>query len=313
MAADEGRACPVHYRYRPERLCERTETVTDDVLYVIGGLYGNPFALDEIESMARRERASGRSVRLVFNGDFNWFNASDSLFREINQRVLRHTASLGNVEYELAHPSAGAGCGCAYPDFVDQGVVERSNAIMLQLQTVAANHPDIQQSLAELPRWRCLMFGGLKVLVLHGDPESLAGWGLAHESFQAGNHEAVARWFRQTGADILVCSHTCLPLIWQGEVDGRSRLVINNGSAGMGNLQGDPRGLLARIARTPAGGAVAQQALLPLHCALQPVAFDLQAWLADFDRLWPAGSDAAVSYRDRLLGGTTLIPSALIF
>ncbi len=121
MAADEGRACPVHYRYRPERLCEQAETVADDVLYMIGGLYGNPFALNEIESMARRERASGRSVRLVFNGDFNWFNASDSLFREINQRVLRHTASLGNVEYELAHPSAGAGCGCAYPDFVDQG------------------------------------------------------------------------------------------------------------------------------------------------------------------------------------------------
>jgi len=46
---------------------------------------------------------------------------------------------------------------------------------------------------------------------------------------------------------------------------------------------------------------------------LQPVAFDLQAWLADFDRLWPAGSDAAVSYRERLLGGTALIPSALIF
>jgi len=175
----EGRTCPLAYRYRPEDLCAEPETLDADVIYVIGGLYGNPHALDEIERMALAEERLGRSVALVFNGDFNWFNASDPLFRDINERVLKHTVSLGNVDYELANPNDGAGCGCAYPEFVDQGVVERSNAIMERLQGTAAVHPDIQARLDALPRYRCLLFGGLKVLVLHGDPESLAGWGQA--------------------------------------------------------------------------------------------------------------------------------------
>ena len=111
----EGRSCPLAYRYSAESLCEDPRTVSEDVLYIIGGLYGNPWALDEIEQMALAEERQGHRVKLVFNGDFNWFNASDSLFRTINNRVLDHTVSLGNVDFELANPSAGAGCGCAYP------------------------------------------------------------------------------------------------------------------------------------------------------------------------------------------------------
>lgn len=91
----EGRSCPLDYRYHPAALCENVTQVDEDVLYIIGGLYGNPFALDEIENMARAEEHQGRRVKLVFNGDFNWFNVSDELFRDINNRVLSHTASLG--------------------------------------------------------------------------------------------------------------------------------------------------------------------------------------------------------------------------
>ncbi len=131
----------------------------------------------------------------MFKGDFNWFNASGELFRDINARILNHTASLGNVDYEMANPSDGAGCGCAYPDFVDQAVVERSNSIMERLQGVARGHPDIQDRLNTLPRYRCLLFGGLKILVLHGDPESLAGWGLAYEAFANGNETELKDWF----------------------------------------------------------------------------------------------------------------------
>ena len=112
----EGRSCPLAYRYDPASLCAEPQQVAGDVLYVIGGLYGNPLALDEIEQLARAEERQGRRVTLVFNGDFNWFNATDGLFREINNRVLEHTVSLGNVDYELANPNDGAGCGCAYPD-----------------------------------------------------------------------------------------------------------------------------------------------------------------------------------------------------
>ncbi|MBZ0333310.1 hypothetical protein [Marinobacter sp. AL4B] len=314
MTDSEGRSCPLGYRYNPASLCETVTPVSEDVLYVIGGLYGNPFALDEIEQMARAEECQGRSVKLVFNGDFNWFNASDELFRDINNRVLSHTASLGNVDYELAKPSTGAGCGCAYPDFVDQGVVERSNQIMTRLQNTAELHRDIQQRLAALPRYYSLLFEGLKISILHGDPESLAGWGLAHESFDAGNGHQLAEWFRMSGADVMASAHTCLPVLWSGLVDGRSRLVANNGSAGMGNLNADPRGLITRISRAaptvePVSGF--EHAGLQVH--LMPVDYDVHAWLKQFDRLWPEGSAAAHSYRDRILEGTFLSPDNIVF
>ena len=310
----EGRSCPLAYRYRPEDLCEQTSPVPEDVLYIVGGLYGNPFALDEIERMAVAEEALGRRVRLVFNGDFNWFNASDGLFREINSRVLEHTVSLGNVEYELASPSAEAGCGCAYPEFVDQQVVERSNRIMARLQAVAERHPDIQGRLAALPRYRCLIFGGLKILVLHGDPESLAGWGLAHESFSAANDSVVPEWLRTTGADVIACTHTCLPVLWSAPVEGRVRTVVNNGSAGMGNLRADRRGLITRIAQTdPVTAPVAVSRQQDVNVSLVPVAFDSAAWLSRFDKLWPAGSEAAESYRQRILQGTSLGPGQVVF
>lgn len=310
----EGRSCPLDYRYHPAALCENVTQVDEDVLYIIGGLYGNPFALDEIENMARAEERQGRRVKLVFNGDFNWFNVSDELFRDINNRVLSHTASLGNVDYELATPSTGAGCGCAYPDFVDQGVVKRSNQIMARLQNTAEMHRDIQQRLAALPRYHCLLFGGLKISVMHGDPESLAGWGLAHESFSAGNENKLAEWFRASGADMMVSSHTCLPVLWTGEVDGRSCMVANNGSSGMGNLNADPRGLITRISRTtPTAKSVAGMHLAGLYVHLMPVNYDVGAWLRQFDRLWPADSAAALSYRTRILEGALLTPKDIVF
>jgi len=310
----EGRSCPLAYRYRPEDLCSAPETMDADVLYVIGGLYGNARALDEIERMAQEEEREGRSVALVFNGDFSWFNASDELFRDVNERVLKHTATLGNVDYELANPSDGAGCGCAYPEFVDQGVVERSNAIMERLQDVAGKHPDIHARLDALPRYRCLLFRGLKVLILHGDPESLAGWGLAYEAFAEGNESVVEDWFRRTGADVIACTHTCLPVLWSGEVDGRVCRVANNGSAGMGNLASDRRGLITRIAPGAAdGSSVASLQHGDVNVSLRPVAFDLAAWLAEFDRLWPAGSAAAISYRTRLVSGTSLDAGDVVF
>ncbi|MGF2735792.1 metallophosphoesterase family protein [Marinobacter sp. DUT-1] len=312
--AREGRSCPLAYRYAPADLCRQASECSADVLYVIGGLYGNILALDEIERMARAEEREGRRVQLVFNGDFNWFNTSDELFRAVNERVLGHTVSLGNVEYELADPSPGAGCGCAYPEFVDQGVVERSNRIIERLQGVASAHPDIQMQLADLPRYRCLIFGGLKVLVLHGDPESLAGWGLAHESFAEGNEASLSEWFSMTGADAMVCTHTCLPVLWSGLVAEQARLVVNNGSAGMGNLHGDPRGLITRIsASRPSVEPVATLERRGLHFSLVPVAFDHRAWLTRFDVLWPSGSDAEMSYRNRLLSGTSLAPGDVVF
>ena len=80
----EGRSCPLAYRYSAEDLCQEPRTVSEDVLYIIGGLYGNPYALDAIEAMAAAEQRHGNRVQLVFNGDFNFLpgkiNRLDAIF-----------------------------------------------------------------------------------------------------------------------------------------------------------------------------------------------------------------------------------------
>ena len=125
-----GRSCPLDYRYGAAAIAA-APTFEAETLYVVGGLYGNLAALDEIERMAAAERGQ---VTIVFNGDFNWFNVGDASYVRINQRVLAHRATVGNVEAELCRNDSVAGCGCAYPDSVDQPTVERSNAIHARLR-----------------------------------------------------------------------------------------------------------------------------------------------------------------------------------
>ncbi len=64
-----GRSCPISYRYGPEALRHCAE-IEADTLYVAGGLYGNSFALDTLLNLVARDPGA----RLVFNGDFNWFD-----------------------------------------------------------------------------------------------------------------------------------------------------------------------------------------------------------------------------------------------
>lgn len=159
--------------------------------------------------------------------------------------------------------------------------------------------------LTDLPRYQCLMFGGLNVVVLHGDVGSLAGWSLSHEVLARQGDGQLADWFRRTGADVMISTHTCLPVMRHLEVGGRPRLFLNNGSAGMGNLAGDAAGLVVRLATSaPPEGAYLLPSTRPLSAALVPVRFPLAPWLALFDNLWPPDSDAALSYRFRICNGT---------
>ena len=260
--------------------------------------------------MKAREEAAGGRVTLVFNGDFNWFNARPEEFRAINREVLKHLASQGNVEAELAEPT-GAGCGCGYPDYVDQGTVERSNRIMASLQARAAAVPDLRDALAELPRFLVLTVGGLRVGVIHGDPESLAGWGLAVEAVAGsgsgeGTTEAtILSWFRRAGVDVFACSHTCLPFARLFARDEGAALVINNGSAGMPNFAGDPRGLITRLSDRPPpdGLSLYGTRLRGVYCDAVAVDFDHQRWMSRFLEIWPAGSPAHHSYWARICDG----------
>ena len=66
-----GRTCPPSYAYSP-RTFARPADLTTEVLYVVGGLYGNALALDAIEHLSAHEPIP---PSLVFNGDFHWSDA----------------------------------------------------------------------------------------------------------------------------------------------------------------------------------------------------------------------------------------------
>lgn len=302
-----GRSCPLHYQYGPEVFASAPEAQLNDLdtLYVVGGLYGNELALHEVLRLFEQE--PGRK-RLVFNGDFHWFDIDPVIFARVQAAVLSHVALRGNVETELAEnePDPEAGCGCAYPDWVGQDVVSRSNRILNQLRM--ATTPEQRAQLATLPMWRVAQVGAVRVGLVHGDAQSLAGWGFAQEHLHDPEHLAtVRRWFELAQVDVFASTHTCLPVFQQVQVPGRAQAawVLNNGAAGMPNFQGDAAGLLTRIAHTPLEGPQRRCAVQAHGLHLEAIAIETPAAAAQarFLQQWPEGSDAHASYFSRIAAG----------
>lgn len=306
-AVAAGRSCPLHYRYAPSSLARPPEAACD-VLYVVGGLYGNEPALDAVLALFERERGP---KRLVFNGDFNWFDTEPALFDRINQRVLAFDALRGNVETEIAASAVvgdDAGCGCAYPDWVGEHVVDRSNRIIQRLRATAQACPHIAKRLAALPMTRRVNVGDCRVAIVHGDAESLAGWGFAQEHLREAAHRSTVRdWFDAAQVDAFASSHTCLPVFHSLHMPKRrfTPIVLNNGAAGMPNFRGRAAGLLTRVALRPFEGP---ERLLGveregLHMDAIEIRYDTQRWAEQFLRQWPERSDAHASYWERIAAG----------
>lgn len=293
-----GRACPVHYHYPPE-VFHREPDLLAQTLYVVGGLYGNPFALAAVLEMAGAEAGP---VKLVFNGDFHWFDIDAPSFAAVDGEVLAHAALRGNVETELAAHSDSAGCGCGYPEWVGEAEVERSNAIMRALRRTAAALPERAVRLGALPMHLVAEVGGLKVGIVHGDAESLAGWSFSQERLRC-DAERAGELLARARVRVLACSHTCLPVAQDFDTPGGTAVIVNNGAAGMPNFAGERFGLITRISTRSGKRALYRAALDGVSIEALPVRYDHKAWLAHFDRHWPAGSSAALSYRGRIADG----------
>ena len=301
-----GRMCPTDYRYSPTVL-DRTPDFSADILYVVGGLYGNLAALKKIEWLACRER---RPVTIVFNGDFHWFDAEPDWFAAIEKGVARHRTLRGNVETEIARDGdIGAGCGCAYPESVDEGVVTRSNEILADLRQ-AAGVVGSPSHLATLPMHLVAGVGTKRVGIVHGDAASLAGWRFAHDALDDPANDAWRDGVRARSAvDIFACTHTCLAALRDFDLPSGHLTVVNNGSAGMANFAGTTYGLISRIATMPCP----HQALYGaeqdgVHVDALIVDFDLDEFLARFDARWPQGSPAHASYYQRIMSGPNYSP-----
>jgi hypothetical protein len=293
-----GRICPADYRYPPS-VFDRTPELAAEVLYVVGGLYGNLEALKKVEWLACRERTP---VTIVFNGDFHWFDAEPDWFAAIEKGAAHHHAIRGNVETEIARADdIGAGCGCAYPADVDDGIVMRSNEMLRDLRSVAHS----REALAALPMHLVARVSDLRIGIVHGDAASLAGWRFAHDALDGANN---ARWLnevrRASSIDLFASTHTCLAALRDFALPDGRLTVINNGAAGVANFCHSHAGLITRIATTPSPHP-------PLYgmgrdgvfVDALPLDFDLGAFMKRFLARWPEGSAAHASYFRRITSG----------
>jgi predicted phosphodiesterase len=288
-----GRSCPLSYRYAPASL-RRAPELAADTLWIAGGLYGNPFALESLLALYERERGV---KALVFNGDFHWFDMDPGTFSRIDATVLKFHALRGNVETELAEPREGAGCGCAYPDWVDDGTVERSNAIIERLRGAAGD----ARPLGALPMHLVARVGAARVGVVHGDAESLAGWGFSQEVLSTPHGRLAAhRAFDQAQVDVFASSHTCLPVLQRL---GDACAIVNNGSAGMPNFRGERYGVATRISLFESGNAIYSMKIAGVFIEAIPLRYDHEAWEEHFLERWPPGSPAHISYFGRITQG----------
>jgi hypothetical protein len=296
--AAPGRSCPLAYGYSPSAF-RRAAEIEAETVYAIGGLYGNPFALDAILALAAAEPVA---PTLVFNGDFNWFDAAPDDFAALNARVLEHVALRGNVETELASDDDSAGCGCAYPDWVGDAEVARSNAILATLRETARGLPGLRARLGALPMHAVAAVGGERIALVHGDAWSLAGWNFSQERLLEDPAPAVAA-FAEAGVRVFASSHTCLPVVQPIDLRDGRRLIANNGAAGMPNFRGARFGLVTRISVRPRGDALYGERLGAIHVEALAVRYDHAAWLDWFDARWPEGTPASDSYRRRIVDG----------
>ena len=295
MGEGPGRSCPLGYRYGAASLAGPA-SLQADTLWIAGGLYGNPEALARLLELYDEEPGD---KALVFNGDFHWFDVVREDFRRVNDAVLAHRATRGNVETELAFASPNAGCGCGYPEWVGDAEVERSNRIIERLRDASSR--DALRALAALPMYLVAQVGDERVGIVHGDADSLAGWAFSQETLgtKAGI-EAVDAMFGAANARVFASSHTCLPVL---QSVGERRTVVNNGAAGMPNFAGSRFGLATRISVRPRAGALYGVRAGPLAIEARPIPYDHEAWRTRFLASWPPGSDAHASYFSRIENG----------
>jgi hypothetical protein len=298
--ARAGRICPRDYTYAPS-VFARVPDFAAETLYAIGGLYGNLSALAAIERLAAAERTA---PAFIFNGDFHWFDAEADWFAEVERGVSPHRALRGNVETEIARSTdVGAGCGCAYPDNVDAGIVDRSNSILRQLRTYAT--PGARTRLGSLPMHVVAQVGTLRIGVVHGDAGALAGWRFSHEALDQPANKA---WLNDVRAasqiDVFASTHTCLPALRDFDLPAGRMRVVNNGAAGMPNFAGTRCGVITRIATTPSPYATLYGLQRNgVFADALAVHYEEDAFLTRFLARWPQGSAAYLSYFSRLTEG----------
>jgi predicted phosphodiesterase len=269
-----------------------------DVLYSVGGLYGNVEAMKTVISMAEQEQGN---VCIALNGDYHWFDATLESFLEIEKLIAPYIPMNGNVEFELSRTQAcGVGCGCSYPTSMSDGFVSRSNAIYGRIKEAISQKSGLAASLKNRPAWGIVKVGDALVGLTHGDEKSVSGWGCSVDSLHDENRlKELDEFFAQHSIDILSTTHTCAA----AAIALDNGIVINNGSAGLPEYKGLLYGLINRVAKTPHEDAIYRSQINDIYVEAVPVRYNQEAFIEWFDSIWEADSPAAKSYRPRAVSG----------
>jgi hypothetical protein len=154
---------------------------------------------------------------------------------------------------------------------------------------------------------------GVRVGVVHGDMESLAGWSYSEAALATAAGLAQLRdHLDLSRVRVVASSHTCLPVALTTEAEAGRCALINNGAAGMPNFSGTRYGLMTRIASRPADDALYRTRIDGVYVEAIPIDFDPDTWLAHFSERWPQGSAAHTSYFERMKAGPGYLLSSAV-
>ena len=161
----------------------------------------------------------------------------------------------------------------------------------------------MRERLGSLPLNLVARVGSAHIAIVHGDAESLAGWGFSQEALDDPGHTAtISRWFDAARADVFASSHTCLPVAC--ELPG-GRVLVNNGAAGMPNFRATRHGIITRISTTQSRVTASLYTLCARDVRVEalPVHYDSARFEREFLGNWPPGSAAHTSYHSRITWG----------
>lgn len=149
-----------------------------------------------------------------------------------------------------------------------------------------------------------------KIAITHGDEQKFGGWECSRENLsRIDRQEELNKWFKENNIDILATTHTCSPAALKIE----NGIVINNGASGMPNFKNKIYGLITRISLYKSDKAIYREKIKNLFVEAVTVKYNIEKFLKWFDNLWTIGSEASLSYRDRIVNGPDdFIEKALI-
>ena len=130
--------------------------------------------------------------------------------------------------------------------------LRQASQVSAPLRATALAQPGLTARLGALPLFAVAQVGAIRVGIVHGDADSLAGWGFSQEALATPEGlDAAGEAIATAGVGVIASSHTCLPVLQRFANGACDSVLINNGAAGMPNFRGGLYGVITRIATTP--------------------------------------------------------------